>query len=169
MQIEEIGDLLEALVSLRKTIVKDAAGHGNLLETMHPAYENSASNLLHFLALRQHDIRPLQQRLALVGLSSLGRSESCVLATLSAVIRVLEAILGQRHHVSEKKDGATPAIEDGFKLLNDHADQLLGSANSERTVRIMVTMPTEAAHDPAIIHQLMARGMDCMRINCAHD
>ena len=169
MQIEEIGDLLEALVSLRKTIVKDAAGHGNLLETMHPAYENSASNLLHYLALRQHDIRPLQQRLALVGLSSLGRSESCVLATLSAVIRVLEAILGQRHHVSEKKDGATPAIEDGFKLLNDHADQLLGSANSERTVRIMVTMPTEAAHDPAIIHQLMARGMDCMRINCAHD
>jgi len=33
----------------------------------------------------------------------------------------------------------------------------------------MVTMPTEAANDPLLIAQLLANGMDCMRINCAHD
>ena len=33
----------------------------------------------------------------------------------------------------------------------------------------MVTMPTEAAHDYALVHELVRTGMDCMRINCAHD
>ena len=33
----------------------------------------------------------------------------------------------------------------------------------------MVTMPREAADDYQLVRQLLANGMDCMRINCAHD
>ncbi len=33
----------------------------------------------------------------------------------------------------------------------------------------MVTMPTESAQDPSIIRDLLKAGMNCMRINCAHD
>ena len=33
----------------------------------------------------------------------------------------------------------------------------------------MVTMPSEAADDYLLIHNLLQQGMDCMRINCAHD
>jgi len=33
----------------------------------------------------------------------------------------------------------------------------------------MVTMPGEAAHNCSLIHDLLRQGMDCMRINCAHD
>jgi pyruvate kinase len=33
----------------------------------------------------------------------------------------------------------------------------------------MVTLPTEAASDYAFVHDLVQRGMDCVRINCAHD
>src|SRR5262245_5834148 len=33
----------------------------------------------------------------------------------------------------------------------------------------MVTMPSEAAADYALVRELLASGMDCMRINCAHD
>ncbi len=33
----------------------------------------------------------------------------------------------------------------------------------------MVTMPTESAQDPSIIRDLLKVGMNCMRINCAHD
>src|SRR5579872_3242981 len=33
----------------------------------------------------------------------------------------------------------------------------------------MVTVPTEAAVDYMLVHELVRRGMDCMRINCAHD
>ena len=33
----------------------------------------------------------------------------------------------------------------------------------------MVTMPSEAADDYLLVHHLLEQGMDCMRINCAHD
>ena len=33
----------------------------------------------------------------------------------------------------------------------------------------MVTMPSAAATDYTLIHTLLRQGMDCMRINCAHD
>src|SRR5262249_6918918 len=38
-----------------------------------------------------------------------------------------------------------------------------------RKVRIMVTMPPEAATDYTLVRDLLSHGMDCMRINCAHD
>ena len=33
----------------------------------------------------------------------------------------------------------------------------------------MVTMATEAATDYELVRELVQSGMDCMRINCAHD
>jgi pyruvate kinase len=33
----------------------------------------------------------------------------------------------------------------------------------------MVTMPSEAGTDYTLVHDLIRQGMDCMRINCAHD
>jgi pyruvate kinase len=33
----------------------------------------------------------------------------------------------------------------------------------------MVTMPSEAGDDYTLVHNLLQQGMDCMRINCAHD
>ena len=33
----------------------------------------------------------------------------------------------------------------------------------------MVTVPTQAADDYGFVRDLVAAGMDCMRINCAHD
>ena len=46
---------------------------------------------------------------------------------------------------------------------------LLGPPHPGRSVRIMVTMGSEAAEDYRIIHNLLQEGMNCMRINCAHD
>jgi len=39
-------------------------------EAIHDAHRRSARNLVHYLALRKHDLRPLQSQLALLGLSS---------------------------------------------------------------------------------------------------
>lgn len=36
-------------------------------------------------------------------------------------------------------------------------------------MRIMVTMPRKAADDYGLVRDLLAQGMDCMRINCAHE
>jgi pyruvate kinase len=43
------------------------------------AFSKSACNLAHYLAMRQFDLRHLQDRLAQAGLSSLGRAEASVL------------------------------------------------------------------------------------------
>jgi pyruvate kinase len=57
----------------------------------------------------------------------------------------------------------------GPLLLRDHARRLLGAPPRERSVRIMVTMPSEAAENYSLIESLLRAGMDVMRINCAHD
>jgi hypothetical protein len=53
--------------------------------------------------------------------------------------------------------------------LAAHTEALFGPQLEGRTVRIMVMMPGEAAEDYLLVHDLVAAGMDCMRINCAHD
>jgi len=50
-------------------------------------FADSAINLGAYLALRHHDLRPLQRKLMALGLSSLGRLESRVVPTLAAVGR----------------------------------------------------------------------------------
>src|SRR5262245_11555791 len=49
---------------------------------LHERNLQSATNLLHYLALRRHDLRDIQVRLAAHGLSSLGRAESHVRANV---------------------------------------------------------------------------------------
>ena len=55
----------------------------------------SAVNLAHYWAIRQSDLRDLQQQLAAYGLSSLGRCEPHVQATLQAIASTVDALTGQ--------------------------------------------------------------------------
>ena len=127
----------------------------------------SAANLLHYLALRRHDLRNLQTQLASLGLSSLGRAEAQALANVQAVVDVLHQLDG-----CERKPDATShprGSKDGSTRLELNTRALFGPPPRARDVRIMVTMPSEAASDPRLIRNLLASGMDCMRINGAHD
>jgi pyruvate kinase len=131
------------------------------------AQQRSARNLLHYLALRRHDLRDVQPALAARGLSSLGRTESHVQHGLEAVLKTLHMLDGASWEVAH--DGKSITKDEGDVLLAEHTDALLGSPPDGRQVRIMVTMPREAASDYMLIRDLVLGGMDCMRINCAHD
>ncbi len=131
-------------------------------------HKESARNLVHYLALRRRDIRQLQEQLAALGLSSLGRTESHVLAAIEAVLNMLYQ-LAQRARRAPAGDGCPIGFAEGKCLLGANTDGLLGPPPRKRSVRIMVTMPGEAADDFQLVRQLVANGMDCMRINCAHD
>ncbi len=165
---EDIESVRSELAAIRGEMVAETARSQSLLDQVHPTYQESARNLLHYLALRRRDIRPLQRRLAALGLSSLGRAESHVLATVDAVLEVLNRLTGWS---SDSSAPETRVIDfaTGERLLADHTEALLGPATPGRGVRIMVTMPSEAADDYTLVHDLLERGMDCMRINCAHD
>lgn len=140
--------------------------YGETLQRVDAAYRDSARNLLHYLAVRQIDIRQLQIGLASIGLSSLGRMEAHTLSTLGEVLFALHRIADQNW----APDAESPVdFNTGQMSLNRHAETLLGVPAGKRSVRIMVTMPSEAATDPALVRDLLSAGMDVMRINCAHD
>lgn len=138
-----------------------------LLASVDPSYEGSARNFAHYLKLRQSDQRPLQEMLSRFGLSSLGRAESHVLANLDKVIGILHRLTGQPWQAHSEDEPA--GIHSSRKLLERHTTELLGIQPTERSVRIMVTLPSEAACDYGLIRQLVNSGMDIARINCAHD
>ncbi len=167
----EIESILRELLAIRADMVADLTVSHPRLDEVHSNYRDSARNLLHYLALRRRDLRPLQLRLAALGLSSLGRAESHVLATVDAVLVVLHRLVnGHRQPPSQSsQEAAVVDFSNGQRLLAEHTDALLGPVPAGRGVRIMVTMPSEAADDYLLVHNLLQQGMDCMRINCAHD
>ncbi|MEW5838869.1 MAG: pyruvate kinase [Pseudomonadota bacterium] len=158
--------LLEQLVNLREQGVHMEQTLAEELHRVSQPFAASARNFLHYLAIRQHDIRAMQHELAAMGLSSLGVLESHVMASLNAVIARLEDVRGEEESVKP-----VPPVDfySGPALLQQHADALLGAADDGREVRIMVTLPSEAAQDRALIAALIRSGMEVARINCAHD
>ena len=169
-QLTDPHALLAALQRLRQEVTQESE---ELYRQWRPAIQRrsfllSGQNLAAYLALRQRDLRPLQAALMPWGLSSLGRSESRVLANLDAVIATLAAIVQEdKTHLPKHPPLRTFFL--GERLLNDNAEALFGLPSSRRRVRIMVTLPTEAAHDYEFVRDLLQRGMNCVRINCAHD
>jgi pyruvate kinase len=170
----DIAGVLREITALREAIAADAALPYHQLDAVHANYRESARNLLHYLALRRRDLRPLQLRLAALGLSSLGRAESHVLASVDAVLAVLHRLARspQPPRLLQPLCALGPDVVDfprGQQLLAEHTQALVGPPHPARNVRIMVTMPSQAADDYRLIHNLLAQGMDCLRINCAHD
>lgn len=155
--------LRETLFLRSKMVTAQARTQGM---NIHPNHVTSAQNLLSYLALRRHDIRPLQHKLSKLGLSSLGRSEANILASLDRVIEVLQRLISgpQKNH-----DAALVEQDEGERLLRNHTQALFGGRPPERGPRIMVTMPSEAAGDYSLVKDLLTAGMNCQRINCAHD
>jgi pyruvate kinase len=161
----KLGRLIARLDEIRSSLAASEASLATKLERVDPSYRLSARNLAHYLALRRQDIRELQKELATLGLSSLGRAEAHVMATIDAVVGALHGLAGHGWSLSR----ASPDFLQGRSLLEEHTRALLGSPPQSRSVRIMVTMPTEAASDYHLVRKLVAGGMDCMRINCAYD
>jgi len=159
--------LIAELWALRSAMVEHAAGLQPWLAELHPAHQLSAINLAHFLALRHGDLRRLQAQLAWLGLSSLGRAETHVLANVDKVLGILHRLCGREWQslTGEEPVGSVR----GPAQLAANARALLGPAPRHRSVRIMVTLPAQAASSDSLIEGLIAQGMDIARINCAHD
>ncbi len=158
--------LLDDVVALRSAVLAEADTWAEDVAGVNEDHLASARNLAHYISLRRHDIRELQHALARLGVSSLGRSEGHVLASLNAVISALAAMA----------DVPVPSLPEapievgaGQMLLEANAQRLLGPLPPRRGTRIMVTLPSEAATDDTMVKRLVAAGMDLARVNCAHD
>ncbi|WP_108658242.1 pyruvate kinase [Acuticoccus kandeliae] len=154
--------LLADILTLRRAVADAAPAIAAELGT--GVHSPALDNLTHYLALRRHDVRDLQHSLMWRGLSSLGRLESRVLPTLDAVAAALSRMVGDFHPAPSEADYFA-----GDRRLAEASETLFGPATAARRARIMVTLPTEAATDPSLVDDLVRRGMNVARINCAHD
>lgn len=157
--IPEVAALLERQLGMEKMF------HSSL-SSIDPGNRASAQNLLHYLALRQVDLRPLQWKLIPLGLTSLGGMEASSRCSLQAVYHALNSLSG-----TPRQEQPPPPVDfvTGPLKLHANANCLLGEPSGKRAVRIMVTMSSEAADNYELVLSLLKAGMDVMRINCAHD
>ena len=123
------------------------------LQQVHPSYRESARNLIHYLAMRRNDLRELQGELARIGLSSLGRAESHVLASVDKVLGILHK-LSDRPWQS-RAPSEPVGSESSRRLLVQHTEETLGAAPKGRTVRIMVTLPPTPRWTSALCNSLL--------------
>jgi pyruvate kinase len=163
-------DLAELLREVE--ILRDEIAHvgGELAQSWGSNREEeqqaNVENLGAYLALRRRDITELQSRLAEFGLSSLGRSEAKVLLQFDSLLATLRRLNGDRGALYPERS----ALLTSGRALDLKTTQFFGPHRSGAPqARIMATLPPEAADEPALVSHLLAAGMDCARINCAHD
>jgi pyruvate kinase len=158
-------EALQAILRVREDVQRESERllKGWRAAIVHPSYRASARNLARYLALRRHDLSDLQPALSALGLSSLGRCEGHVMANLDAVIASLTRICG----LEPEPFPPAELWSEGERRLNEQGHALFDRADN--ATAIMVTLPTEAADDAALVGAYVAAGMNCARINCAHD
>jgi pyruvate kinase len=163
--------MVELLHELRSLLANVESGARELYEQWRPrlerrAFISGAWNFSAYLALRRPDMRALQTALMPLGLSSLGRCEGRVRPNIAAVIEALAARCGED---ANRPITSARAFIRGERLLRAETARIFGAQRSNRGVRIMVTLPSEAANDGELICALVRAGMDAARINTAHD
>lgn len=133
--LERMQTLRTAVRAVRRTLVKNWRPRLRKREFL-----SSAANLATYIGLRRHDLRPIQDHLTTLGLSSLGRCEGHVMATLDAVIHALKQMTGA--HIPR---GRVASVARAITR-----DQVLLRRHTNRLVRRAVREPLDALHgDPA--------------------
>ena len=166
MEPRILTDIRDELTDIKRQMLGAEQRFEQVCRNVPEEFRSSAQNLLHYLALRHQDHRHLQGLLAAFGLSSLGRAEGQALANVEAVLEIVR----QLERCSAPAFDSAPVGQAAARAqLNAHTRALFGPTPEDRDVRVMVTMPSDAATDYTLVRDLVASGMDCMRINTAHD
>lgn len=158
-----VNNQIEEIINKTKVLENN---YDDLILKVHPAYRESALNLIHYLAFRSFDIDKLQDRLRYMGLPDLANIEGHVMKSLLAIKTIINHLSGNR--VIEKQKNII-SIKKSEKLLRKNTKQLFGYKSKKRQTRIMVTLPSTASEDYSLVNHLIGLGMNSARINCAHD
>jgi pyruvate kinase len=158
-----VGRLDALLAALDRAEVEHAADIAAVAEV----HRTGAVNLVHFTTMRQLDLRELQGDLMDVGITSLAATGADVRAKVVAARTLVSALQGE--HEVQDLDALRRASTRGESILETNSRALFGPMREGRPTRIMVTLPSEAAHEPDLVAAFVLAGMDVARINCAHD
>ena len=166
MKLHKIQAIKEKVEWLLNEVHQDEKKEQSLILQVHESYRKSAANLVNYLTLRSFDMRKLQRKLGYLGMSRLARAEAHVEASLDTTLFFLNNLLGEKVELPVEN---TISIKQSQKKLKANTALLFGEAPKNRRLRIMVTMPSAAVDDYQLVEKMVEGGMDCARINCAHD
>ncbi|KAL8550766.1 hypothetical protein ACS0TY_000012 [Phlomoides rotata] len=138
-------------------------------------YLASATNLLHYLALKNLDTEQIKEELSFLGLLNIETVNTHVVSSLSICNKMLissgsDSVLGvekssEDFPAHQNMDlGMTSLVQKAF----NNRDLLLGKLQSQKMTHIMVTVGEEAAENNAHVTDLINSGTTSFRINCAH-
>ncbi|KDP22156.1 hypothetical protein JCGZ_25987 [Jatropha curcas] len=173
--------LLEKMKAIQLHVLASEQWNASQLQLCHRKYLISATNLIHYLALRCLDVEQLKDDLSLIGLMNLVTIKSHVFASLTASIQVLENLkpnsLNPEENISrvilshkklDQQNYVPLCIEEMMKTASSNRELLLGPPQFGRTIHIMVTVGEEAIESETLISDLIKAGASIIRINCAH-
>ncbi len=162
-RLSDINELLSEIVEKAKNLEQIYAAY---LYNVHIVHKESARNLVHYLALRTYDLRKINKELRECNLPEIVAVEAHVMHSLSNIKIHLDNMMGQKNQALEK-------IPLNFKKSDTYrrkkSKKIFGFKSKRRFTRIMVTLPSTAAQDLGFVKKLLKNGMNCARINCAHD
>lgn len=165
-QLEKLQEINKQLDEILLKILRFENDYRTLIDNVHPNYRKSAKNLVHYLALRTFNSDRIQNKLVTAGIPSTADAVSHILHSLISLKTILNSILGLSPFKFEDSY-ITP--EESKALQFKNANAILGKPLEKRRTRIMVTQPNTAAEDSELVKGLIKNGMDCARVNCAHD
>ncbi|GCD76716.1 pyruvate kinase [Thermaurantimonas aggregans] len=157
--MKTIKDLVDFLIHLEKKFTQSEIKMQELM--LHPNYDVSAKNLAKYLVLRSHELRPIQNQLHHLGLSSLAASESHTHYQLLNVLKWL---------APEYKGKACTLSDDvGREMISQRTRKLFGEKHADHNIPyLMVTIDERKAGDVKYFEKLLINGMNIARINFAH-
>ncbi|XAR52234.1 Pyruvate kinase [Bertholletia excelsa] len=175
------GNLLDKLKAVQFHALAMEQWNASQLELCQRRYLASAVNLIHYLALKSLDVDQLSEDHPCIDLLNLETVNSCVIASLSAGIQILESLKSNSSNGKESVDEVISIDErlykqkrEGFtikamrKKASFNKETLLGPLRDKRTNHIMVTVGQEALESETFMPDLLKAGTTIVRINCAH-
>jgi pyruvate kinase len=165
--MEMVESAKNQLQLIREKLVARELACAQELSLVHEVHRERARNLVHFWAFNDSAPEDLHERLESLGLDPLKDAEWDVLRRVDTVLQRLEemgaSLAGGSGGLAE------PVRPSGREKLRGRSEMFFGPPAHGREVRIMVTLPAEAAEDPRQIASLYVAGAECFRINCARD
>lgn len=150
--------IYEELLELKKTVISNLE-----IETDNKSLRNLAA----YLNLRSQNVTKLQNELTNLGLSSLGRAQSCIINSINQELAIVSKLLKKELHYSKIDEDALSFEES--KLIHLKNSEVFGRSKDTYTTKIMVTLPSLDENSPKLIQSLIKNGATVLRINTAHD
>lgn len=163
---DKLQEIRTALDSVIGRMYEFESKYESQLNKVHRNYTQSARNLVHYLAMRSFNMNVFQDKIQDLGLPVNLESQDNILFGLLNLRTVINSLMNNAL-IEEEHECLSNNEVRGILKKNHRA--VFGEVRNNRRTAILVTQPFEALYNEEFVSSLLKQGMDCARINCAHD